>query len=94
VTSSSAGSPALGATSATSPPEVMSKGLVHCFVDQDISEAARIMKDRQVRRLLVLKPNNKPVGIISLGDLAEANAQLAGEALQGVSQPSEASRRD
>jgi CBS domain-containing protein len=69
--------------------QVMTKDIACCFVDQDIAEAARIMSDRQVRRLPVLNRRNKVVGILSLGDLAlEGSDTLAAEALKRVSEPS------
>ena len=69
--------------------QVMTKDIVCCFVDQDISEAARIMSERRVRRLPVLNRRNKVVGILSLGDLAlEGSDTLATEALKAVSEPS------
>jgi CBS domain-containing protein len=69
--------------------QVMTKDIACCFVDQDIAEAARIMSERQVRRLPVLNRRNKVVGILSLGDLAlEGSDTLAAEALKRVSEPS------
>ena len=48
-----------------------------------------MMKDRQIRRLLVLNRANELVGIVSLGDLAtEAGDQeRPGEVLKKVSEP-------
>jgi CBS domain-containing protein len=50
--------------------EVMTPGVIFCFEDQDVAEAARLMKDKQVRRLVVLNRDKRPVGIVTLGDLA------------------------
>jgi CBS domain-containing protein len=71
--------------------EVMSSGAISCFEDQDISEAAQVMRDKQVRRLVVLNRANQLAGIVSLGDLATetADAQLSGETLEGISQPAQ-----
>jgi CBS domain-containing protein len=70
--------------------EVMSSGAISCFEDEDVSEAARIMRDKQVRRLVVLNRDNRLAGLVSLGDIAvgTGDAQMSGDALQGVSQPS------
>ena len=74
--------------------EVMSPQITYCFEDQDVTEAARLMKEKQVRRLLVLDRGKRLAGIVSLGDLAvEArNEQLVGEALEGISEPSSPQR--
>ncbi len=71
--------------------EVMSSGAISCFEDQDVSEAAQLMRDKQVRRLVVLNRDNHLAGIVSLGDLATEteDAQMSGEALEGISQPTQ-----
>lgn len=75
--------------SGTSVSEVMSRETAGCSADSNISEAARIMKDKKIRRLIVLDSENKPAGIISLGDIAAKShiESLAGETLEAVSQP-------
>jgi CBS domain-containing protein len=69
--------------------DVMTPDVVSCFEDQDVEEAARLMRERQVRRLVVLNRDNRLVGIISLGDLAveTGDEKLAGETLEQVSGP-------
>jgi len=49
--------------------EVMTEGVLYVDANDDISKAASLMKEKKVRRLLV-KENNKFVGLISLGDLS------------------------
>ena len=69
--------------------EAMSEGICYCFEDDDVAEAARQMKDRQIRRLVVLNRDKRLAGIVSLGDLAveSGNEKLAGDTLEKVSQP-------
>lgn len=69
--------------------DVMSREVLYCFEDQTTEEVARNMGDVQVRRLPVVDRNKRLVGILSLGDLARANAAIgeAGEALHGITQP-------
>ena len=69
--------------------DLMTTPAIYCFDDQDASEAAKIMEENQIRRLVVLsREEKKLVGVISLGDLArnETN-KLSGEVLQKVSEP-------
>jgi CBS domain-containing protein len=62
---------------------------VECVRDTDsVAEAAARMEDMQVRRLPVVDDDDKLVGIVSLGDLAQTEPDDAGDALQGISQPS------
>jgi len=68
--------------------DVMTPEIVFCFEDQDVGEAARLMKDKQIRRLPILNRDKRLVGIVSLGDVAveTGDKHLAGEALHGISQ--------
>jgi CBS domain-containing protein len=68
--------------------DAMSPGVVTCYEDQDIDEAARLMEDRQIRRVVVLDHDQRITGILSLGDLAVSGSSersLAGEILEAVS---------
>lgn len=48
-------------------------------------EAAELMGERRVRRLLVLDMSDTPVGILSIGDIAEhVSEELAGQVLGEV----------
>jgi CBS domain-containing protein len=69
--------------------DVMTPHVVSCFEDQDVEEAARLMKEHQIRRLVVLNRDQRLVGIVSLGDLAMEtdDAHLAAETLERVSEP-------
>src|SRR3954451_23946044 len=70
--------------------DAMSEDVIWCFEDQDSAEAAALMRERQVRRLLVMNRDKRLVGIVSLGDLATetGDRQKSGEVLQDVSEPS------
>ena len=74
--------------------DAMSEGINYVFEDDDVAEAARQMKEKQIRRLVVLNRDKRMVGIVSLGDLAveTGDKQLAGQTLEKVSQPAGARR--
>jgi len=69
--------------------DVMSPEIARCTSEDNVEDAANIMKENKVRRLLVLDNDNTPVGIVSLGDIAakSQSEQLAGQTLEAVSQP-------
>jgi CBS domain-containing protein len=50
--------------------DVMSPDLVFCYDDQDVQEAAKLMEEKQIRRLPVMDRSKRLVGIVSLGDIA------------------------
>jgi CBS domain-containing protein len=69
--------------------DLMTTPAIYCFEDQDVSEAARIMEENQIRRLVVLSRDDKRlVGVISLGDLARnETTDRSGQVLKKVSEP-------
>jgi CBS domain-containing protein len=74
--------------------EAMSQDLVYCFEDQDVRDAARLMEDKQIRRMPVLNRDHRLVGIVSLGDIATdtRDDRLSGEVLERVSEPARPDR--
>jgi len=50
---------------------VMTPVMVWCYADDVLTEAAQMMEDNHIRRLLVLGEDKKLVGLLSLDDLAE-----------------------
>lgn len=50
--------------------EAMTADLVYCFEDQEVEEAAKLMQEKQLRRLVVLSRDKRLAGILSLSDLA------------------------
>src|SRR4051812_18592445 len=71
--------------------EAMTPSLIFCYEDDDVREAAKIMEQKQIRRLVVFDHNNCPCGIVSLGDLATRtrDAHLSSEVLERVSEPAQ-----
>ncbi len=68
--------------------EVMSTGVLYCYEDEDVDDVASNMADIKVRRLAVLSPEKRLVGIVSLGDIAMSDGpQSSGVALCGISEP-------
>jgi len=73
--------------------DIMSASLVYCDENADIKEAANLMEEHMIRRLLVTGKNKKVSGVLSLGDLAEhARKSMAGEVIREISTPSEPDR--
>lgn len=68
--------------------EIMTQNPVTGTPDMDVHEAAKIMGEKQIRRLPVVE-NNSLVGIVSLGDISvEPKLQdNAEQALKSISQP-------
>lgn len=69
--------------------EVMSGAVFSCTDEDDLEQAAQIMEDRRVRRLLVADRSGQLVGMLSLADLARhvEVSDLSAEILSEVSRP-------
>lgn len=67
--------------------DCMTVGIQYCFEDQSIAEAALIMQEHQLRRLVVLNGDKRMTGVLALGDLAnQAETKgLVTETLESVS---------
>jgi len=71
--------------------EAMSRDICFCYEDQSVESAAKLMEEKQIRRLPVFDRSERPIGMVSLGDLAVRNRddRLSGEVLGRISKPSQ-----
>ena len=74
--------------------EVMSSEVIFGTPEEDVEDAARLMEQEKIRRLVVVDNDKNLVGIVSLGDIATHghNRSLSGEALEAISQPGDPNR--
>jgi len=67
---------------------VMTEDVELIHLEASLEEAADLMKEKQLRRLLVVDDHENLVGILSLGDLArEADDTTAARTLEHISEP-------
>jgi CBS domain-containing protein len=69
--------------------DIMTEGVESCLEDDDLREASRRMADLQMRRLVVFDRDGNVTGILSLGDIAVLNEELAGVTLEEISDDGE-----
>ena len=69
--------------------DVMTTDAYYCYEDQDIKELSQVMKEFQVRRVLVYNRDKKLAGICSIGDLAKFDdtGEISSDVLMKVSEP-------
>lgn len=48
----------------------MKRDLIFVYQDQDVTEARKLMSDNQISRLLVVDKGERPVGMLTLKDIA------------------------
>jgi CBS domain-containing protein len=68
--------------------DVMSPGVAWASEDDPVEEAARIMREHQIRRLPIVDERHSLVGVVSLGDLATevADDKMSGDTLERISE--------
>lgn len=61
---------------------IMTPNVVICRPEQTIEDAAHLMSDLRIRRLVVLDAADEIAGILTLGDIAnDASEEIAGQTL-------------
>lgn len=70
--------------------EVMTPEVIHCGAEDDVEQAAELMAAHQIRRVVVTDDDGGLAGIVALADLATRAVEDAGDVLEEVSQPAEA----
>lgn len=68
--------------------DAMTSPIIYSYDDEDVHDAAKLMEEKQIRRLVVLDRNKRMCGICSLGDIAVEthDRSLSGEVTEKVSE--------
>jgi CBS domain-containing protein len=66
--------------------DVMTSDITYCFEDDDVEKTARLMREHQVRRIVVVNRDKKLVGVVALGDLARQQQGQSADVLEAVSE--------
>lgn len=74
--------------------DVMTPDVEYVFDDQDVEDAAKLMAEKQIRRVVVLNHDKRLVGIVAMADLAvDADEdKLMGQTLESISEPAAPNR--
>lgn len=64
--------------------DIMIKGVATCKDDDDIEEAARVMREHHIRRLVVVNSDDSVAGVVTVDDLARGSTELAGAVLEAA----------
>jgi CBS domain-containing protein len=63
----------------------MSPKVFYCFEDDTVTDVLVNMREERIRRLPVVSREKRLVGVVSIGDLSQAESLRAGDALKGIS---------
>ena len=68
--------------------QIMTKGIVFCRTEEELDDAARLMEDKQIRRLPVIDGRKRMVGMLSMADVSHSGSRgMGGELLHAVAVP-------
>jgi CBS domain-containing protein len=54
----------------------MNASIISLPENADVSEAEKLMKENQISRVVVVDQSKKPIGMVSLHDLAESGSSV------------------
>ena len=66
--------------------DIMTKDVHWSFESDDIKDIARKMREKEVRRILLLDANKRLVGVVSIGDLSKVEEKESGRTLKDISE--------
>src|SRR5262245_14108657 len=68
--------------------EIMTPSGFYCYQDEDVEHVTEYMREKEVRRMLILDRQKRLVGVVSIGDIAKASGEeeLAGETLGEIAE--------
>ena len=66
--------------------DIMTNQIFWCFEDQDIKEVATQMREKEVRRMLILSSDKRLVGVVSIGDIAKVEEKESGKTLKDITE--------
>jgi CBS domain-containing protein len=69
--------------------ECMTTDVYTCSESESLEQACRTLEDRQIHRLIVVNSANKPVGLLSISDIAVKahNEHLTWEVVERICEP-------
>lgn len=66
--------------------DIMTRDIVYCFEDDDVKDVAEKMRDKDVRRMLILNSSKRLVGVVSIGDISKVEEKVSGKTLHDISE--------
>jgi CBS domain-containing protein len=68
--------------------DIMTPSVFYCYEDDDIERVGELMREKEVRRMVILDRQERIVGVVSLGDIAKTigETDLAGETLGDIAE--------
>lgn len=62
--------------------DIMTHDVVWCFDGEDVRDIARKMRDKEIRRMMILDSELRLVGVVSIGDISKVEEVESGRTLR------------
>jgi len=66
--------------------DIMSRDVIYAFEDDDVKTVAEKMREKDVRRILILDTNKRLVGVVSIGDISKVEEKVSGKTLHDITE--------
>jgi len=66
--------------------DIMTQNVFWCFEEQDVKDVAKLMREKDVRRMLILNADKRLVGVVSIGDISKVEETESGKTLKDISE--------
>jgi CBS domain-containing protein len=66
--------------------DVMTKDVQWCFESDDAKDVAKKMRDKGVRRMLLLSQDKRLTGVVSIGDISKIEEKESGKTLKDIAE--------
>ena len=66
--------------------DIMTKEVYWCYEDDDVKDVAKVMREKEVRRMLILNQDKRLVGVASIGDISKVEEHESGKTLKDISE--------
>lgn len=66
--------------------DVMTPEVHWCYEEDNVKDVAEKMRDKEVRRMLILNSEKRLVGVVSLGDISKVEEKESGKTLKDITE--------
>ena len=66
--------------------DIMTPDVIWCYEDDDVKTVAEKMRDKEVRRIVILNKEKRLVGVVSLGDISKVEEKESGKTLKDIAE--------
>ena len=66
--------------------DIMTNDVFWCFEDEDVKTVASKMREKEVRRMLIMNREKRLVGVVSIGDISKVEEKESGKTLKDITE--------